>query len=112
MIRFFNIRHILLAMLGIIFLFSMDGFSQGFAGGGMGGEGNRIEGRTKFMPLPYINYDRFIGFSVGALPILLYNPVEKDTLSSYSVAGMFTMYTTNDTWFVMGFTALFLDEDK
>ena len=78
----------------------------------MGGEGSRIEGKTKFMPLPYINYDRSVGFSVGALPMLLFNPVEKDTLSPSSVAGAFGMYTTNDTWFVMGFTALFLDEDK
>lgn len=64
------------------------------------------------MPLPYINYDRSIGFSVGALPMLLFNPVEKDTLSPSSIAGMFGMYTSNDTWFLMGFSALFLDEDN
>ena len=88
------------------------GFSQGLPGGGMGGESSRIEGKFKFIPLPYINYDRSVGFTVGAIPMAMFNPVEKDTLSPSSIGGLFGMYTTNKTWFTMGFTALFFDEDN
>jgi len=82
---------------------------QGIPGGGMDGDANRIDGKFKFIPLPYLNYDRSIGFTVGAIPMAMFNPVEKDTLSPSSIGGLFGMYTTNKTWFTMGFTALFLD---
>jgi len=86
--------------------------SQGLPGGGAGGEISRIEGKFKFIPLPYINYNRSVGFTLGAIPMAMFNPVEKDTLSPSSIGGLFGMYTTNRTWFTMGFTALFFDEDN
>ncbi|MEK6255249.1 MAG: hypothetical protein N2B05_11170, partial [Gemmatimonadales bacterium] len=36
--------------------------------GGSGGQGGRIEGSYKIIPLPYFNYNRSIGASFGALP--------------------------------------------
>lgn len=84
-------------------------FSQGLPGGG---GSDRIEGKAKFLPIPYINYDRSIEFTVGAVPILMFNPSEKDTISPSSMVGLFGMYTTNKTWFVMGFGKLYLNEDK
>lgn len=78
---------------------------------GAGGRG-RIEGRSKFMPLPYVNYNRSIGASFGALPLLMFNPVEKDTISPSSIAGALGMYSTNQTWFVLGFGRLHLDKDN
>jgi hypothetical protein len=83
--------------------------AQGLTSGGGSG---RIEGDFKFMPIPYINYNRSIGLSLGALPMAMFNPVKEDTISPSSIAALLGMYSTNDTWFVMGFSALFLDEDN
>jgi hypothetical protein len=84
--------------------------AQGLTGGGEGS--GRIEGDFKFMPIPYLNYNRSIGLSLGALPMAMFNPVKDDTLSPSSIAALLGMYSTNDTWFLMGFSALFLDEDN
>ena len=82
-------------------------------GGGLGGgdRGDRIEGKTKFLPLPYVDYDRSLSWAVGAIPILMFNPVDSDTLSPSSAVGAFGMYTGNKTWVVLGFAALYLKED-
>ena len=84
----------------MMFFSHLDG--QGL-GGGMGGESSRIEGKTKFMPIPYLNYDRSMGFALGAVPILMFNPSEKDTISPSSVIGGVGFYSTSKTWFLMGF---------
>ena len=82
--------------------------------GGAAGGGNdaRIEGRYKVVPIPYINYNRSIGLTLGALPMVMFNPVMNDTLSPSSLGGLLGMYSTNDTWFLMGFTVMFFDEDN
>lgn len=85
---------------------------SGQMGGMGGGESSRIEGKAKFMPLPYINYDRSLGFTVGAIPLLMLNPTEKDTISPSSVIGGVGTYSTNKTWFLMGFGMFFLAEDN
>jgi outer membrane protein assembly factor BamA len=72
----------------------------------------RIEGKFQFVPVPYINYNRSIGFTLGALPMAMWNPVDSDTISPSSVMGGLGMYTTNKSWFVMGFGAFFFDEDN
>jgi outer membrane protein assembly factor BamA len=41
----------------------------------------------------------------------MFNPVMSDTLSPSSVGGLLAMYTTNGTWFGMGFTQIFFKED-
>ena len=104
----------LLSILLVAFCLSLPhtGFGQGIPSGGMDGDINRIDGKFKFIPLPYLNYDRSLGFTIGAIPLAMFNPVEKDTLSPSSIGGLFGMYTTNKTWFTMGFAALFLDEDN
>jgi outer membrane protein assembly factor BamA len=81
-------------------------------GGGMGGENGRIEGKSKFMPLPYVNYDRSLGFTIGAIPMLMFNPSEKDTLSPSSLVGALGAWTTGKSWFVMGFGMFYLNEDR
>jgi outer membrane protein assembly factor BamA len=85
--------------------------AQGVSSGG-GGSVDRIEGNFKFLPIPYVNYDRSIGLQGGLLPMALFNPVPSDTLSPSSLAGAFGMYTTNDTWFVSVFAKVHLDEDN
>jgi len=73
---------------------------------------SRIEGDFKFLPIPYINYNRSIGFQIGALPMVQFNPVRKDTISPSSIAGLFGMYTSNKTYFAMGFSKLYFSEDN
>ena len=85
----------------------MNIFSQG--GGGNNG---RIEGSFKFLPIPYINYNRSIGFQIGAIPMAQFNLTQKDTLSPSSMAGLFGMYSENKTYFLMGFSKFYLDEDN
>ena len=85
--------------------------AQGLRGGG-GADDGRIEGRFKFLPLPYVNYNRSFGFTIGALPMVMVNPVKKDTISPSSVGGLLGMYASNGTWFVLGFGRVFLDEDR
>jgi hypothetical protein len=77
-----------------------------------GDASNRLEGRRKLLPIPYVNYDRSIGLQGGFLPVMMFNPVESDTISPSSMAGLFGMYTTNETWFAAAFTKVFLDEDN
>ena len=77
-----------------------------------GGSSSRIDGRAKFMPIPYVNYDRAFGFAYGAVPMLMFNPVERDTISPSSLVGGVGMYSTNKTWFAMGFGMFFLSEDR
>jgi outer membrane protein assembly factor BamA len=78
----------------------------------LGGENGRIDGKAKFMPIPYLNYDRSLGFSLGAVPLVMFNPVAKDTISPSSVVGGVGFYSTNKSWFTMGFGMFFLDEDN
>ena len=93
-----------------LLLLPVTGVGQGLAEGG-GGQGGRIEGKYKIVPLPYFNYNRSIGASFGALPMIMFNPVARDTISPSSIGGLLGMYSTNKTWFVMGFGRVHLAED-
>ena len=77
-----------------------------------GGTVDRIEGDIKFLPTPYISYNRSFGYQLGAAPVIMFNPVKSDTLSPSSMAGIAAIYSENKTWFLMGFSMLYLDEDN
>jgi len=79
---------------------------------GGGGTGERIEKDFSFMPIPYISYNRSLGFIYGFLPMAMYNLSKNDTISPSSISGLLGMGTTNNTWFVMGFSKFFLDQDN
>ena len=81
-------------------------------GAGASSSGNRIEGDLKFLPIPYINYNRSIGLQGGALPLVMFNPVKRDSISPSSMAGMFGMYSGNKTWVFMVFCRIYLDKDN
>lgn len=81
-------------------------------GGGFGGSKGRIDGTIKFMPIPYLNYDRALGFMFGAVPMVMINPIKKDTISPSSLVGGVGMYATNKTWFTMGFGMFHFGEDN
>jgi outer membrane protein assembly factor BamA len=70
------------------------------------------EKRISFAPIPYIGYDRSLGFSIGAVPMIMYNLNQKDTISPQSLTGLIGFYTTNKTWMGMVFSKLYLNEDK
>lgn len=101
-------RVFLVFLTSILFTSATSLYSQGLGGGGS----SRIEGRAKFLPVPYLNYDRSAGFTLGAVPMLMFNPVMNDTLSPSSIVGGVGTYSTNETWFMMGFGMFFLDEDN
>jgi outer membrane protein assembly factor BamA len=96
-----------------LFLFSSARLHcQNMPGGGGSGKAERNEKNFSFVPIPYINYDRSLGLSVGALPMCMYNLSTKDTISPSSISGAFGMYTTNESWFTMVFNKFYVAEDK
>ncbi|NME70287.1 BamA/TamA family outer membrane protein [Flammeovirga aprica] len=95
-----------------IFLFSLLSLSSFAQLGGMGGGSDRIKGKAKFIPLPYVDYGVQSGATIGAIPVLMFNPSEKDTLSPSSSVGVFSMYSESRTWMVMAFGQFYLNEDK
>ncbi len=101
-------KHIHYPVFILLILSSFSVAGQGLGGG----KNSRIDGKAKFMPLPYVNYDRSMGFTVGAVPMLMFNPTEKDTISPSSIVGGVATYSTNKTWFLMGFGMFFLNEDR
>jgi outer membrane protein assembly factor BamA len=72
----------------------------------------RIEGSFKFLPIPYLNYNRSIGFQLGAMPLAQFNPVQSDSISPSSLAGLFGMYSSNETYFLMGMGKLYFNNDN
>ncbi|AZQ64649.1 hypothetical protein EI427_20715 [Flammeovirga pectinis] len=79
-------------------------FSQGF--------GDRVEGKMKFIPLPFLDYDLSSGATVGALPMLMFNTSEKDTVSPSSVIGVLGTNSENKSWIGLAFGKIYLDEDN
>ena len=100
-------RSVLLSFFGCLLISTQILLAQSFAG-----TGERIEGKFKFVPLPYLNYDRVIGFSIGAIPMAMFNLSEKDTISPSSIAGLGGIYSENGSWFGMAFGRVYLKEDS
>lgn len=96
-------------ILWLLILISQPLFSQIPSSGGGSA---RSEKNFSFMPVPYVNYDRTLGFSGGLLPLAMYNLNKKDTISPSSLSGGFGMYTSNKSWFIMQFNKLHFYEDK
>lgn len=69
-------------------------------------------GPSKFIPAPYVNYSRSIGFAGGIVPMYMWNLNKKDTISPQSLVGGMGMYSTNKTYFAMGFGKLYFNEDR
>lgn len=67
---------------------------------------------VSFVPIPYLNYNRSMGFSFGAVPMIMYKLNKKDTISPSSISGAIGIYTTEKTWFAMVFNKFYFNEDK
>lgn len=101
----------LLITFSLILIISFQVFSQALPSGG-GGDSDLGEKNFNFVPVPYINYSRSLGFAIGALPMAMYKLNPNDTISPASITGLLGMYTTNDTWFAMFFQRFYLQEDN
>jgi outer membrane protein assembly factor BamA len=66
----------------------------------------------RFVPVPYINYNRATGFALGAVPMAMYKINPEDTVSPASMTGGVGFYTTNRTWFGLLFQQLYINLDK
>ena len=97
----------------ILFLFLLPMkplFSQAVPSGGSSNDLG--EKNFRFVPLPYINYSRSVGFAFGLIPMAMYKVNPEDTISPASISGIGGIYTTNETWFGMFFQRFYLDEDN
>ena len=92
--------------------FSIQVHSQGIPSAGAEGEDMLGEKNFAFLPIPYLNYDRSLGFQAGALPLGMYRVNPEDTVSPASITGLFGMYTSNESWFTLFFQQFYLNEDK
>ena len=77
-----------------------------------GDSGDTSSANFSFVPVPYMSYDRTLGFSIGAVPMAMYRLNPEDTLSQRSLSGLVGFYSTNKTWFGMAFTRLSFAQDK
>jgi hypothetical protein len=102
----------LLLISFILFSFCSEVNAQGISLGGSGGAEKDSTQDFKFLPIPYINYDRSLEFQFGALPMAMYTLNKKDTISPQSVSGIIGIWTTNKSWFVIGFSQFYLKEDR
>ena len=73
---------------------------------------DQIEGKFKFTPLPYFDYNTSVGYSIGFLPIVTMNLSEKDTISPSATVGALVMYSENKAWFGVAFGSFYVDEDN
>lgn len=65
-----------------------------------------------FVPVPYIGYNRTLGFQFGAVPMAMYRINKKDTISSLSISAGVLFYTTNKSWGIFQFNKIYFDENK
>lgn len=96
-------------LLLILILLPIHLFGQDMS---IGKNGERSEDDFSFLPLPYVSYDRSLGFQFGALPMAMYSLNKKDTISPSSISGGLGMYTTNKSYFLFQFNKFFFAEDK
>ena len=94
----------------LITFLSLKAFSQGIPSGG-DGSGDLGNKKFNFVPVPYINYSRSLGFALGALPMAMYKLNAQDTISPAPITGLLGIYATNGTWFSMFFQRFYFSED-
>ncbi len=66
----------------------------------------------RFIPLPYLNYNRSIGMITGVVPMIQLNPMRNDTLSPLSTIGALGLYSANHSWGAGAFGMFYLKEDS
>ena len=105
-------KHYFSITLLCAFAIYSNSFSQALPSGGGEGSADLGEKNFNFVPIPYINFSRSLGFAIGAIPMAMYKLNPNDTISPASITGILGMYSTNDTWFGMFFQRFYLKEDN
>ncbi len=67
--------------------------------------------KIEFTFVPYLSYNRNLEFMFGAVPMAMYRLNPKDTISPKSLTGASAVYTTNKSFFVVGFGRWYFKED-
>lgn len=70
------------------------------------------EKKVDFSVMPFLSYNRNLKFMIGAIPMAMYRPNPKDTLSPKSLSGVAAVYTTNNSYFFSFFNKIYLNEDR
>ncbi|NMM48283.1 BamA/TamA family outer membrane protein [Marinigracilibium pacificum] len=68
--------------------------------------------KFRVVALPTIDYNRSLGFKIGATSMGFFDLNEKDSISPVSSVGLMGFWSTNNSWVVMAHTQLFLSENK
>jgi len=68
--------------------------------------------RVNFAAIPFLNYNKTLGMTFGALTQAYYKVNVKDTISPTSSSGAAGLYTTNKSYFVAAFQQFYLNEDR
>ncbi|QCK15441.1 BamA/TamA family outer membrane protein [Mangrovivirga cuniculi] len=70
------------------------------------------EKKFRIIGLPTIDYNRSIGFKIGAMGMGFFDMSEKDTLSPISSVGVMGFWSTNKSWMTLAYTQLFFAQNK
>ncbi|MCX2743888.1 BamA/TamA family outer membrane protein [Mangrovivirga sp. M17] len=68
--------------------------------------------KFRIIGLPTIDYNRSIGFKIGAMGMGFFKLNEKDTISPISSVGVTGFWSTNKSWIVLPYAQLFFAENK
>lgn len=82
------------------------------ANGQMIGSAKSDSSNFTFVPVPYINYDRTLGGTFGALPMGMYHLNRNDTVSPASLSGLGGIYTTNESYVFALFSKFYFGQNK
>jgi outer membrane protein assembly factor BamA len=96
---------------GILLIIVLNPSAAQFSGMGGGFEPDSSK-KVKIAALPIVNYDPSIGFIAGAIGMGFYRLNQEDTISPPSVTGAMGIYTSNDTWGLIGFQQFYMAEDR
>lgn len=62
--------------------------------------------------IPIVNYDPSFEFMLGFMTSAFYRINKNDTISPPSMTGVFSMYTSNKSWFGLAFQQLYINNDN
>jgi outer membrane protein assembly factor BamA len=68
--------------------------------------------KLSFAGVPLVNYNRSLGFMIGAMGSMYYKVSEKDTISPSSTTMLIGIYSTSNTYMIGGVQQLYLNEDR
>lgn len=68
--------------------------------------------KVNLAAIPFVNYNKTLGTTFGAMTQGFYKVNKNDTISPSSSSGLLGLYTTNNSYFFAAFQRLYLKEDR